>query len=56
MIKLIFCVRRLSHLSRDAFQQYWRETHGPLVRRHAAVLVIQLHAGFCHACQQPAAQ
>jgi uncharacterized protein (TIGR02118 family) len=41
MVKLVFCARRLSHLSRDAFQRYWRETHGPLVRRHAATLRIR---------------
>ncbi len=41
MIKLIFCVRRLPHLSRADFQRYWRETHGPLVRRHAAILRIR---------------
>jgi len=47
MIKLVFCARRLPHLSRDEFQRYWRETHGPLVRRHAGVLrirrYVQLH-------------
>src|SRR5690242_8399183 len=49
MIKLVFCLRRLSHLSRDEFQRYWRETHGPLVRRHATALriqrYVQLHTG-----------
>ena len=41
MLKLIFCARRLPHLSREAFQRYWHETHGPLVRRHATVLRIR---------------
>lgn len=41
MIKLVFCARRLPHLSRDAFQRYWRETHGPLVRKHAETLRIR---------------
>ena len=41
MIKLIFCARRLPQLSRAEFQRYWRETHGPLVRRHAATLRIR---------------
>jgi len=41
MIKLVFCARRLPHLSRDEFQRYWRETHGPLVARYAAVLRIR---------------
>jgi uncharacterized protein (TIGR02118 family) len=47
MVKLVFCARRLPHLSREEFQRYWRETHGPLVRRHAPVLrirrYVQLH-------------
>jgi uncharacterized protein (TIGR02118 family) len=47
MVKLTFCLRRLPHLSRDQFQQYWLETHGPLVREVAPALSIrkyvQLH-------------
>jgi uncharacterized protein (TIGR02118 family) len=41
MIKFVYCVRRLPHLSRDEFQRYWREKHGPLVRSHAEVLRIR---------------
>lgn len=41
MVKLVFCVHRLSHLSRDEFQAYWSERHAPLVRSHAATLRIQ---------------
>jgi uncharacterized protein (TIGR02118 family) len=41
MIKLSFCLRRLPKLSREEFQKYWLETHGPLVRRYADVLRIQ---------------
>jgi uncharacterized protein (TIGR02118 family) len=41
MVKLVFCCRRLPRLSRAEFQRYWRETHGPLVRRHATVLRIR---------------
>jgi uncharacterized protein (TIGR02118 family) len=48
MIKLTFCARRLSSLSLAEFQRYWREVHGPLVRRHAATLrirrYVQVHA------------
>lgn len=47
MIKLIFCLRRKSHLSREEFQAYWRETHAPLVRERAraigALRYLQLH-------------
>src|SRR5437867_1221319 len=41
MIKLLYCLRRLPHLSREEFQRYWRQTHGPLVRGHAEVLRIR---------------
>lgn len=41
MIKLVFCLRRLPHLSLEEFQRYWLETHGPLVRSHAATLRIK---------------
>lgn len=40
MIKLTFCLKRLPGLSREQFQTYWRETHAPLVQRHAGVLGI----------------
>jgi uncharacterized protein (TIGR02118 family) len=49
MLKLVFCLTRLPHLSRAEFQRYWRETHAPLVRSHAAALgirrYVQLHTG-----------
>ncbi|MFY9211005.1 MAG: EthD domain-containing protein [Aestuariivita sp.] len=38
MIKLTFCLRRKPQLSRAEFQTYWRETHGPIVEKHRAVL------------------
>ena len=41
MIKLSFCLMRLPHLTREAFQTYWREQHAPLVRQHAEVLRIR---------------
>ena len=48
MLKLSFCLHRLPGLSREEFQRYWRETHAPLVRRHAAALglerYVQVHA------------
>ena len=49
MIKLSFCLRRLPHLSREEFQTYWRETHAPLVAKHAETLgilrYVQVHTG-----------
>lgn len=41
MVKLVFCLHRLAHLSREEFQRYWRETHAPLVRNHAETLRIR---------------
>ena len=41
MLKLVFCLHRLPHLSRAEFQRYWWNTHGPLVRRHASALRIR---------------
>ncbi|HXQ61995.1 MAG TPA: EthD domain-containing protein [Acidimicrobiales bacterium] len=47
MVKLVFCLRRRDDISVEQFQRYWREEHGPLVARHAAVLgirrYVQLH-------------
>jgi uncharacterized protein (TIGR02118 family) len=48
MIKLVFCLRRLPHLSRDEFQAYWRDKHASLVAGHADTLgirrYVQTHA------------
>ena len=47
MIRLEFALRRKAGMSREDFQQYWREVHGPLVARHSVTLgihrYIQLH-------------
>lgn len=48
MIKLTFCLTRLPHLSREEFQDYWLNKHGPLVASVAETLQIrryvQLHS------------
>ena len=48
MIKLTFALVRLPHLSREAFQRYWFETHAPLVASVKDALKIrryvQLHS------------
>ena len=41
MIKLSFCLTRLPHLTREAFQAYWRGTHAPLVASVADELQIR---------------
>jgi uncharacterized protein (TIGR02118 family) len=35
---LMFCLRRLPHLTRAQFQDYWRDVHAPLVRSHAEAM------------------
>lgn len=41
MIKLTFTLVRLTHLTREAFQTYWRDHHAPLVRSVAETLHIR---------------
>jgi uncharacterized protein (TIGR02118 family) len=47
MVKLMFCLRRRTDVSQEEFHRYWRDEHGPLVARYAAVLgirrYVQLH-------------
>lgn len=38
--RIVFPLRRLAHLTRDEFQAYWLDVHGPLVASHAATLGI----------------
>lgn len=52
MIKLMFCLRRLPHLSLVEFQDYWLNTHGPLVRSVAEVLRIRRYVQS-HAIADP---
>src|SRR5512140_3671779 len=48
MINITFCLIRRPHLTREQFQDYWRNTHGPLVASVADTLQIrryvQLHS------------
>lgn len=47
MLTLVFCLRRKADLSREAFQRYWRDQHGPLMRKNmpafGARRYVQLH-------------
>jgi uncharacterized protein (TIGR02118 family) len=47
MIKLMFCLRRLPNLSVEQFQDYWLNTHAPLVRSVAPLLRIRRYVQ-CH--------
>ena len=35
MVKIMFCLRRNPALSVEAFQDYWRNRHAPIVAKHA---------------------
>jgi len=48
VIKLTFCLHRLPHLTREAFQDYWRNTHAPLVAKNRKSLRIRRYVQ-CHA-------
>ena len=47
MVKLVFVLRRREGLSREEFQRYWREEHGPLVAERAKAIgarrYVQVH-------------
>jgi uncharacterized protein (TIGR02118 family) len=38
MIKIIYCIRRKPHLTREQFQDYWRNHHGKLVWERAKAI------------------
>ena len=48
MVTITYCLRRKPGMSREDFQTYWKETHAPLVARHADTLgitrYVQKHA------------
>jgi uncharacterized protein (TIGR02118 family) len=41
MIRITFCLKRLPGMTREEFQDYWRNTHAPLVRANAEALGIR---------------
>ncbi len=55
MLKLTYCVRRRSDRSREAFDDYWRDDHGPLVAKHAETLGIERYVQV-PALEEPALQ
>ena len=46
MMKIVFCLHRLPHLSVTEFQRYWHDVHAPLVYRHRKVLRIARYVQF----------
>lgn len=55
MLKLTMCVRRLPRLTRQEFDGYWLDHHGPLVRTHQDALRIRRYVQTL-AMDNPAAQ
>lgn len=41
MLKLVMCVKRQPHLTREEFDHYWRNNHAPLVIRYSEILGIR---------------
>jgi uncharacterized protein (TIGR02118 family) len=41
MIRLVYALRRLPNLSRQEFQDYWRNVHGPIVAKHSTTMGIR---------------
>ncbi len=38
MIKLIMCLHRKEGMTREAFQDYWQNNHGPFFMKNAAIM------------------
>ena len=41
MIKMLFAIRRLPHLSAEEFHRYWRENHGRLAQKKLPTLRVK---------------
>jgi len=41
ILKTVYVLRRRPGMTLEEFQKYWRENHGPLVKKHAATLGIK---------------
>lgn len=50
MIKLVFCLRRRAGMSREEFQDFWLNRHGPFVCERAAAIgavrYVQVHTNY----------
>ena len=41
MIRLVYVLRRLPTLTREEFQRYWKNVHGPLVAKHSTTMRVR---------------
>ncbi len=55
MLILVFCLRRRPELSREEFQRYWREHHGPLMKSNMLALDARKYQQW-HSCSGPEAE
>ncbi len=55
MLTLVFCLRRRPELSREEFQRYWREHHGPLMKSNMKALDARKYQQW-HTCDGPEAE
>jgi uncharacterized protein (TIGR02118 family) len=55
VIKLVFCLRRRPGMTLAEFQDYWLNSHAPLVRSHAETLRIRRYVQT-HTLDDPAMQ
>ena len=55
MLTLVFCLRRRPELSREEFQRYWREHHGPLMKSNMKALDARKYQQW-HTCSGPEAE
>lgn len=44
MVTLVFLLRRRPEMPVEEFHRYWRDEHGPMVRKHAAALGIRRYS------------
>ncbi len=54
MLTLVFCLRRREGLSRDEFQRYWLNRHGPLMAKNMAAFDARKYQQW-HTASGPAA-
>jgi uncharacterized protein (TIGR02118 family) len=55
MVDIVFLVRRRQELSPEEFHRYWRDEHGPLVKRYAGALGIRRYTQL-HTLDTPLAE
>jgi len=55
MIKMVYCVKKRSDISSEAFRDYWLNQHGPRVKRHAPAVRMKKYIQS-HTLESPVAE